>query len=220
MSEDKKTLIKYFLIALGVIIIDQAVKLLVHFNMEMGQSGQIKILGDFFKLHYLTNKGMAFGIEFGFVNGKLILTFLRLVAMVGISYYLYWLITKKSAAGLLLSMALILGGAIGNVIDSIFYGVFLDNAPLDAASPWFHGQVIDMFYFDLWEGRISDSIPGFGGQYVALWPVFNVADASIFIGISIILIFQKRFFKSGYEEQAEEVPATQTQESINTDSQA
>ncbi|MCR9249666.1 MAG: lipoprotein signal peptidase [bacterium] len=215
MTEAQKTLIKYFLIAIAVIAIDQTVKLLVHFNMEMGSRGQIQLLGDFFKLHYLTNKGMAFGLQFGFSNGKVILTMLRLLAMVGISYYLYWLIKKESPKGLLLSMALILGGAIGNVIDSIFYGVFLNNAPAEASSPWFQGQVIDMFYFDLWEGRIADWVPLVGNEYVALWPVFNVADASIFVGISIILIFQRTFFQVGKEEHDEDLPAQQPTESVN-----
>lgn len=185
---------KYFLISLVVIIIDQVVKLLVHFNMEMGVSGQIQILGDFFKLHYLTNPGMAFGMRLGTEYGKLILTLFRLVAMGGISYYLFTLIRKEMPTGLLWCVALILGGAIGNVVDSIFYGVFLENAPYDSPTPWFYGQVIDMFYIDIWEGRLPDWIPFMGGDYMSLWPVFNVADASIFCGVFAILIFQNKFF--------------------------
>lgn len=186
--------LKYYLLSLGVIAIDQIVKLLVHFNMEMGVAGQIKILGDIFKLHYLTNPGMAFGMELGSDHGKLFLTLFRLVAMVGIAYYLYLLAEKKVHKGLIWCVALILGGAVGNVIDSALYGVLLDNAPYGASTPWFHGQVVDMFYIDIWEGRLPSWIPLWGGEYMALWPVFNVADASIFVGVAIILIFQKQFF--------------------------
>ena len=184
-----------------MIIIDQVVKLLVHFNMEMGVSGQIFVLGDVFKLHYLTNPGMAFGMQLGSENGKLLLTIIRLIAMVVIAVYLYRLAKKEVHPGLLWCGALILGGAIGNLIDSIFYGVFLNNAPYDAPTPWFHGQVIDMFYIDIWEGRIPDWVPVFGGDYTALWPVFNIADASIFVGVAIIIIFQKSFFQESDEEE-------------------
>jgi signal peptidase II len=185
---------KYFLIALMIIMIDQAVKLIVHFNMDMGMAGQIQVIGDWFKLHYTLNPGMAFGMQLGFEYGKLALSLFRLLAMVGIAYYLYYLIKRGVHPGLLICVALILGGAIGNVIDSTFYGVFLNNAPYGSPTPWFHGQVIDMFYIDIWEGRLPEWIPLWGGEYMALWPIFNVADASIFVGVSIILIFQKKFF--------------------------
>lgn len=202
MGMKNLNLASLYLISLLVIVIDHIVKLAVHFNMQLGVKGQIKIFGDWFKLHYLTNPGMAFGMEIGFIDhGKLVLTLFRLVAMVAIGYYLYYLYKKESPTGLLVCIAMILGGAIGNLIDSIFYGVFLDNAPFDAPTPWFYGQVIDMFYLDIWEGRVADWVPVFGGDYMALWPVFNIADASIFIGITFILIFQKSFFKEHKEEQ-------------------
>ncbi len=94
----------------------------------------------------------------------------------------------------ILCISMILGGAIGNLVDSVFYGVWLDNAPYNAPTPWFHGQVVDMFYFDIWEGYIPEWMPLWGGQYTALWPIFNVADASIFIGVTTILLFQNKFF--------------------------
>jgi signal peptidase II len=170
--------------------------------MDLGVQGQIKVFGDVFKLHYLTNPGMAFGMKLGTVYGKLILTIFRLFAMVGIAYYLYMLIKKNVHAGLLFCVALILGGAIGNVIDSTFYGVLIEgNLPKDAPFGMFYGQVIDMFYVDIWEGRLPDWIPGIGGDYMSLWPVFNIADSSIFVGVFTILIFQKKFFKP--EEESE-----------------
>lgn len=192
--------IKYFGIAFLVIAIDQAVKMLVHFQMDFGTPGQLQIFGDWFKLHYTTNPGMAFGMELGSEYGKMILTTFRLVAMVGIGYYLTHIIEKKNHPVYILCIAMILGGAIGNLVDSVFYGVLLDNAPYNAPTPWFHGQVVDMFYFDIWEGYVPDWVPLFGGSYTALWPIFNIADASIFIGVAIILIFQNRFFPEKKEE--------------------
>lgn len=204
----KNPALKYFLISLLIIIIDQVVKMLVHNNMTMGSGGQIMIFGTWFKLHYLTNPGMAFGLKLDFLYGKLILTVFRIGAMFAIGYYLFSLVKKEAPRGLLICIALILGGAIGNLIDSIFYGVFLDNAPFDAPTPWFHGQVIDMFYIDIWEGYLPDWIPLLGGDYMALWPVFNIADASIFASIIVILVFQKRFFKKEETEESPEVEET------------
>lgn len=179
--------------------------MIVHFNMEPGINGQIKVIDDWFKLHYTLNPGMAFGLEIGSQYGKLFLTFFRLLAMVGIAYYLYYLIKKNVHPGLAVSVALILGGAVGNVIDSIFYGVMLGNAPVDAPTAWFHGKVIDMFYIDIWEGVLPQWIPLFGNKYVSLWPIFNIADASIFIGVSMILIFQRKFFiEPGTEEAVDQ----------------
>lgn len=209
----KNQVLKYFLISLLVIIVDQVVKVVVHYNMDMGTQGQILIFGDWFKLHYLTNPGMAFGMKLNFEYGKLILTVFRIGAMIAIGYYLYSLIQKQANSGLIICIALILGGAIGNLIDSIFYGIWFDNAPYDAPSPWFHGQVIDMFYIDIWEGYLPNWIPLLGGDYMALWPVFNIADASIFVAICFIIIFQKRYFKKEEEETAIKKSQLETQDS-------
>lgn len=204
--------LKYFGIAFLVIILDQAVKMLVHFQMDFGTPGQIKVFGEWFKLHYTTNPGMAFGMQLGTEYGKLILTTFRLVAMFGIGYYLYHIIKQKMHKGYIICISMILGGAIGNLIDSIFYGVWLNNAPYNAPSPWFHGQVIDMFYIDIWEGYLPDWIPVWGGSYTALWPIFNVADAAIFVGVAIILIFQGRFFDEKLTDaKTEEVDEIQKQ---------
>lgn len=209
--------IKYFGISLLVILIDQAVKMLVHFEMDFGSPGQISIFGDWFKLHYTTNPGMAFGMEIGSEYGKLILTSFRLVAMAGIGYYLYHIILHKNHPVFIVCIAMILGGAIGNLVDSIFYGVWLNNAPYNAPSPWFHGQVVDMFYFDIWEGYIPDWVPLWGGDYTALWPIFNVADASIFIGVAIILIFQGRFFPENIEKKPENPIVEKTDSQVESE---
>ncbi|MFW5759372.1 MAG: lipoprotein signal peptidase [Cyclobacteriaceae bacterium] len=190
--------LKFYMLSLVIILIDQIVKLVVYYNMFKGQ--EIPVFGDWFKLHYTTNPGMAFGLELDYEYGKLILTLFRLVAMVGIGYYLYLLVKRQVPKGLIWCVALILGGAIGNVVDSTFYGVWLENAPPNAVTPWFHGQVIDMFYIDIWSGYVAEWVPLWGGDYMALWPIFNIADASIFVGVAIILIFQKKFFSEKNEE--------------------
>jgi|TARA_B100000902_G_C27299051_1_gene911728 signal peptidase II len=154
---------------------------------------EISIIGEFFKLHHLENPGMAFGINFDFKYTKLILSLFRLVASFIIGFYLYNLIQKKSNFIILICISLILSGAIGNVIDSVFYGIIFNNSPPEAPFDLFYGQVIDMFYIDIWEGYISNSIPIIGGSYFSLWPVFNLADSYIFIGVAVLLIFQKKF---------------------------
>lgn len=188
-------LTRYYLLALGVIIIDHVVKLTVHFNMDL--NSEFNVIGDWFRIHYLLNPGMAFGFKSDHEYGKLLLTTFRLFAMVGIAYYMHYLYKMKFHTGLLWCMALILGGAVGNVIDSTFYGVLLDNAPPQSPTPWFHGQVIDMLFFPLFEGFYPDWIPYIGGdRFLFFSPVFNIADSSIFIGVVTILLFQKRFFKN------------------------
>ncbi len=197
---------KYFLIALLIICLDQTSKLLVHKYMYLHE--EVNVIGDWFRLHYLLNPGMAFGIKWDSEFGKLALTLFRIMAMFGIGYYLVRMTNKKSHPGFLVCMALILGGAIGNVIDSIFYGVFLGNAPLDSPTPWFHGQVIDMLFFPVANFTWPGWMPVLGGQeFIFFSPVFNIADSSIFIGVVSILIFQKKFFKEKEMPQAEEPKA-------------
>ena len=184
---------KYFLLTLLVIIIDQSTKLAVHHNMAL--NSEFSVLGDWFRIHYILNSGMAFGLKLDWEYGKLLLTLFRMLAMVGIGYYLIMLINKQVPKGLCWCIALILGGAIGNLIDSVFYGVWLDNAPWDAITPWFHGQVVDMLYFPIIQTTLPDWVPLWGGENFEFFrPIFNIADSSIFIGVALILIFQKKFF--------------------------
>ncbi len=204
---------KYFLIALVVILIDQCSKLLVYNNMYLHE--EINVIGEWFKLHYLLNPGMAFGIRWENEFGKLALTIFRIAAMIGIAYYLYQMTVKKAHTGFLVSLALILGGAVGNVIDSTFYGVFLGNQPIGSYSPWFHGQVIDMLFFPLFDFTWPEWVPMVGGEYFLFFsPVFNIADSSIFIGVATILIFQKKFFKESPSEQ-EGTESNETNNEVN-----
>ncbi|NME71139.1 lipoprotein signal peptidase [Flammeovirga aprica JL-4] len=193
-------------VAILVIVIDQISKILVHNFMEMGTLGEINVIGDWFRLHYLLNPGMAFGMQFGNEYGKLLLTLFRIIASGGIVYAIYSLYKKPTHPGFLICIAMILGGAIGNAIDSIFYGVLIEgNAIPNSPSPWFHGQVIDMLYFPMIEGNFPVWLPMVGGDHFLFFsPVFNIADSAIFLGVTFILIFQNKFteFEKAYEDQA------------------
>jgi signal peptidase II len=213
---------RYFFLALLVIVIDQTSKLLIHHFMELHE--EITVVGNEqhgFKLHYLLNPGMAFGIRWKSEFGKLALTVFRIMAMIGIGYYLWKMAKRHSHSGFLWCMALILGGAVGNVIDSTFYGVLLNNHPPESPTPWFHGQVIDMLYFPLFDFTLPYWVPVKGGEYFTFFsPVFNIADSSIFIGVVLILIFQKRFFKDHVGEEiksAEPVAPSISENTLSTD---
>jgi signal peptidase II len=192
---------KYFWLTLLLIAIDQLIKYYVHQTLVF-EGNERLLIGHWFKLHYVLNKGMAFGMELTFLGdyGKIVLSLFRLVAMFGIGYYLVRLARRNAHEGLLWSIAAILGGAIGNVIDSTFYGKLLGNQPTGSPTPWFHGQVIDMFFADFYQGWIPDWVPLWGGTWYST-PIFNFADASIFCGVVSILIFQNRFFEQPKKEE-------------------
>ncbi len=194
---------KPFVIVLLVLCIDQALKIWVKTHMMIGQ--EYKIIGDWFIIHFIENNGMAFGMELAGKFGKIILSVFRIVAVVGIAYYLKQLSKKDVSYGLIFSISLVLAGAIGNIIDSAFYGmIFNDSYPQVASlfpaeggySSFLHGKVVDMFYFPIIEGNFPSWIPKWGGEHFIFFrPVFNVADSAITIGIAIILIFHRKYFK-------------------------
>ena len=155
--------------------------------MYMGQ--EINVIGEWFRLHYTENKGIAFGLQFGGRTGKLFLTLFRMVAAGLIGYYLYYLINKRAKWGLIVSLSLVFAGAMGNIIDSIFYGLIFSYDGL------FHGRVVDMLYFPLYEGKLPDWIPIWGDQHFIFFrPVFNIADSAITIGVISILLFYRNIF--------------------------
>ena len=186
---------KPFLTAIFIILADQIIKTWVRAHMFMGE--EIRFLGSRGMLHYTENNGMAFGMEWGGDAGKLALTLFRIVAVCGIAYCLVYLIKHKYHRGLIMNVALILAGAMGNIIDSTFYGIMYNYAPL------FHGRVVDMFYFPLLRGVFPAWVPIWGNEaYEFFRPVFNLADASICVGVIMILLYQKRYFKHETPEVA------------------
>ena len=164
--------------------------------MVLGQ--EFKIL-DWFIIHFTENNGMAFGLEFGGFNGKLFLTLFRIIIVTVGIYYVRSIIKKTSSKGFLIALGLIIGGAIGNIIDSTFYGVLFNESYNNIAeflpesggyAPLLHGKVVDMLYFPLINSHFPDWFPFFGGDHFVFFrPVFNLADSGISIGIFIILIF-------------------------------
>jgi signal peptidase II len=184
----KASYTKPFLLAALVVIADQVIKTWVRMHMYLGE--EIHLLGSHGMLHYTENNGMAFGMEFGGSFGKLFLTLFRIAAVIAIGYGMAYLIKHKYHRGLIMNVALIFAGALGNIIDSTFYGVVYNYAPV------FHGRVVDMFYFPLVTGNFPSWFPVWSGQdFIFFRPVFNLADASISVGVILILIYQKHYFK-------------------------
>ncbi len=191
---------KLFTISLVIIILDQILKIWVKTNMVLGQEFRIF---DWFFIHFTENNGMAFGMEFGGHTGKVILTLFRIIVVsIGIKYI--YDLRKNFSQITLVSSGLIVGGAIGNIIDSSFYGLIFNESYNNVASfmpemggyaPLLHGKVVDMFYFPLINSHFPNWIPFLGGDhYIFFRPVFNIADAGISIGIFLILIFSRKEF--------------------------
>lgn len=185
---------------LAILAVDQAVKFWVKTNMYIGETHNF--IGSFLQIHFIENNGMAFGMVFGEgETPKIVLTLLRIVAVFGIGFILNRLVSQKKPMALLVAMALILAGALGNIIDSVFYGVLFSESmiyyPVPAEflpeaggyAPFFQGKVVDMFHFNVtW----PDFMPfGLGGRYI-FPPIFNVADISITFGVSILVFLGLR----------------------------
>lgn len=191
----KASYVKPFLTAAIIIIADQVIKIWVKTHMYIGQ--EIKFIGDRGMLHYTENNGMAWGLELGGDLGKLVLTLFRIFAVCAIGYGIYYLVKHKYHRGLIMNVSLIFAGAMGNIIDSTFYGVLFQNGKL------FYGRVIDMFYFPLISGYFPKWFPVWGGEdFIFFRPIFNLADSAISIGVILILIYQKHYFKHEHVEQS------------------
>ncbi len=170
----------------------------------MVEGQEIPILS-WFKLHFVENEGMAFGMTLGGDYGKLALTLFRIVAVAFIAFWLHRLVRRApQSMGFIASLSLILAGAIGNIIDSVLYGVLFSDSigqvatflpPDGGYAPLLHGKVVDMFWFPIWDGFLPHCLPIWGGTYFSFFNgIFNIADAAITVGVALILLFQHQFF--------------------------
>jgi signal peptidase II len=197
-------------VLLLVLFADQALKIWVKTNMSL--NSEIPMIGNWFILHYTENPGMAFGLELGGTYGKLFLTVFRIIAVSLGFWILAEQIKKRPSKLLILSIALVLSGAIGNIIDSVFYGAFFHEVN-HYSGKWLMGWVVDMLYFPLVEGYYPNWFPFWAGEYFIFFsPVFNIADAAITIGVLMILLFQKRFFPP----RPESLPLSDAEDMLST----
>lgn len=199
MSLGKKSILFIILI----LVFDQVLKIWIKTHMMIGD--EIPLFGNWGMLHFIENNGMAFGMEMGGKPGKLILSIFRIVAIFGIGWFLVSLIQKKTNLGLILAISAILAGAIGNIIDSAFYGMIFNESynqvatlfpPEGGYSSFLHGKVVDMFYFPVINTIWPDWSPIRPGQSLIFFrPVFNIADSAITCGVLAIILFQKKMFR-------------------------
>jgi len=223
-----------FFVVLLIIVTDQALKIWVKTHMPLSYQWDyyhapvspydkgIHVIGNKFQIYFVENEGMAWGKTLGGYWGKTALTLFRLVAVIFGIFYIRSIIQKKYHKGFIVCAALIFAGALGNLIDSMFYGLIFEESTIDHVAKFFpahgyagflHGRVVDMLYFPLIRAHYPQWIPLFGGDDFEFFsPVFNIADASISVGVIAILLFQKKFFKKQAVEQHE---AVETNSDVN-----
>ncbi|TMM59238.1 lipoprotein signal peptidase [Maribacter algarum] len=216
---------KSLLLIAVILLLDQISKVYIKTHFQLGES--VEVLS-WFKIHFIENSGAAWGAKLSdFLpisesSGKLILTVFRLFAVAGIGYWLFETIRKKSPKVLILAVSLIFAGALGNIIDSVFFGLIFDHstgqvATLFSDEPYggvFYGKVVDMLYFPMVDTVWPEWVPYFGGKSFRFFePVFNVADTAISTGVGILLVFNKKAFPNKEEES--EIEETVLGETIN-----
>lgn len=197
---------KAYLLIISILLIDQISKIYIKTNFFINE--EVKVF-DWFRIHFIENEGMAWGAEIPGEYGKLILTLFRIVAVAGIAWWLWDSVKKKASNYLIVAIALIFTGALGNIIDSVFYGVVFNDSYHQVATAfsenpygtWFHGEVVDMFYFPIWEGFLPSWLPIWGGKHFTFFnAIFNVADVAISTGVGILIVFNKRAFVTNENE--------------------
>ena len=206
MEKNRRYGIVTCVIIVTLILLDQILKIWVKTHMSLGET--IPLLGNWLNLCFVENPGMAFGLSFGQNIGKLMLTLLRVVLVVFLCWYMHRLIKRdKMDVPVLITFCLIIAGALGNILDCMFYGlIFNESTPLVVASmfpegggyaPFMYGKVVDMIYVKLFP--IPENFPLWGGTY--FFPaIFNFADSCVTVGVALVIIFNKRIFN---EEQKE-----------------
>ena len=204
---------KSVLIIVGVLLIDQVLKIWIKTHMYLGE--EFSVMGNWFLIHFVENNGMAFGFEFAGNYGKIFLSLFRIFAVVGIGWYLLKLVKRDDIPmGFITCVSLILAGAVGNIIDSAFYGLIFNESYGQVATlfpdgggyaGFLHGKVVDMFYFPIISGHYPSWVPILKGQeYLFFRPVFNVADSAITIGIFSVILFYWRLFSRLDQKKSEE----------------
>jgi signal peptidase II len=191
---------KSIILIILVLLIDQISKIYIKTHFFYGEE---IVVFDWFRIHFIENNGMAWGAEFGGKAGKLFLTIFRLFAITGIGYWLYKSIKSKAHNILIIAISLIFAGALGNIIDSVFYGIIFNTpyneiATMFAEQPYgklFFGKVVDMLYFPIWSGDLPSWLPFWGGKPFTFFnAIFNVADTAISTGVGLLIVFNKKVF--------------------------
>lgn len=221
---------RLLVIIFAILAVDQVLKVWIKTNLSLGE--EIVVIKDFFILHFVENNGMAFGFEFAGEYGKMFLSIFRIIAVIAIGWYLFRLTRHKEIPfGFLVCIALIFSGAIGNIIDSLFYGMIFNHSYGQVAEflpegggyeTFLHGRVVDMFYFPIIQTTLPQWLPFWGGnEFIFFRPVFNIADSSITVGIFSILLFYRKQFNTLDKNKQEEDQAENVlnEEEVNQENQ-